>query len=346
MADASATSLSKRLFRSPCCIRVFFDCLVEVLKKGNEREIKIEVVVECFRTIFFLGFFAITIIGMFCTKVIAQNQDHDAIIRSVFGGSNACSYLDFPPSTYVLPMVWTFPLLCGIMYNVTSMFRIWIAYEEGKINGRSRGLLWFAHIYFIVTCMYFSTCFAVQPDREDPVTMIVHTVPYANFKLALCILQIAVVWFGGEVAWKELMENSDRCSRKVLMTLSWIHVALQLVVMIVSQIMIINALGDMGEPHVKWNTMDVQNATRTDCRGLCGKGLWWLVDPDKNPELEILWEITTNKGSFILGCIVPLIQSIYIASRGSLDLGETISKTHTVNFVVADNREAIASKDQ
>ena len=311
---ADTTPLLETQCRPPCCVRMFFNILVQVVSRFNEKAINIEVVVESFRCLFFIGFLGLTLLGICLTKMFVT-VDHQAIIMDVFGGPNACSYLDFPPATYVMPFVWVFPLIFGIIYNVVSMFRIWIAHEEAKIGVCAKRLLWFAHIYFIVSLMYFSTCFAVQPDRKVPVTMIVHTVPYANLKLALCILQFAVVWFGGKVSWNEIMANSECCSRNVFMTLSWVHVFLQWVVMIVSQILIINALADMGPSNLK------------------GKGLWWDV---RGPGLLTLWEVTTNKGSFILGCILPLIQSVYLASRSIT----SVSETHTVNFFITDNRKS------
>ena len=71
-------------------------------------------------------------------------------------------------------------MVFGIIYNVLSMFRIWIAEEEGRITVVEKKLLWAVHIYCILALVYFETVFAVSPDRDDPTTMIIHTIPYIN----------------------------------------------------------------------------------------------------------------------------------------------------------------------
>ena len=116
-------------YQPPWCIRIIFNILIEVIKRGTEKEIKISVVVENFRTAFYWSFLGIIVFGAFLTKVFTK-VDSTAIINDVFGASNICTYFDFPPSTYVLPFCWIFAMLFAIAYDMISMFRIWIAKEE------------------------------------------------------------------------------------------------------------------------------------------------------------------------------------------------------------------------
>jgi len=311
-------------YRPPSWIRFFLNPVIEVLEEANEKEIRISVVVENFRAMFFWCLLLVLGTGMVLTKVFVET-DHTAIIMDVFGGTNLCTYLDFPPATYILPFLWLFPMMYGITYCTVSMFRIGIAFEEQKITGVAKVLLCITHIYCILSLMAFTICFAVSPDRQDPTTMIVHTIPYINLKNALAVLQIAVVWFGQRVAWnkeggiKELWPSWwpgwFPAWKTLFITISWCHAAILLLVQTISNIMIINGLGDMG------------------AQNLDGQGVWWDV---RGPNYKVVWDIFTNVGSGVLGILFPLIQAQYLAYLGT----KNISETHAVTFSVTDNRKA------
>ena len=270
---------------------------------------------------------------MFLTLVFAKEKDTTQIITDVFGASNICAYFDFPPASYILPVCWIFPMLCAIMYDVISNFRIWIAYEEQegvreiktlqdeRIGIRPLGkkaviLLLLAHIYFTATVILFTMIFATTPDREDPSSMLWHTVPYLNLKFAMFVLQVAVVWFGQKIAWKKLKDNKEL--PKYFVELSWLHVILQGITMVISNFIIINALEDMGLERLQ------------------GKGLWWDVHKDEN--LKIVGNIFGNYFSFFLNILFPMAQSIYLSHKGH----QKMSNTHCVIFAISDNREGQA----
>ena len=188
--------------------------------------------------------------------------------------------------------------------------------KKEKSSKDKKILLFLAYSYFIFSVMLLSVIFAVQPDRTHPETMIVHTVPYMNLKNAMFFLQLAVVWFGSNVAWKEFKLSLW------ISALNWFHVSLQGITMIISNILIINALGNTGAAN-----------TSNDCEGLCGKGLWW---PIQNPDAIVLIDIFANKLSFLFNIVFPLIQSQYISYRGY----EDISKTHAVIISIEDSQES------
>ena len=314
-AQISAQS-TKSQHRPPFFVRYFLHVLVEVVKDGAERSIRFSMVVENFRTLFYWSFLGVFLLGITLTKLFVK-EDVTEIIKDVFGASNVCAYFDFPPATYYVPFCWTFPMAFAATYGGISMLRIWIARGEGKILKRQKILLFLAHIYFIFSVMLFSVIFAVQPDRTHPETMIVHTAPYINLKNAMFFVQLAVVWFGSNVAWKEFKLPVW------LLALNWFHVILQGITMIISNILIINALGDTGEAD-----------TSNECEGLCGKGFWL---PVQNPDVIVLGDIFANKLSFLFNIVFPLIQSQYISYRGY----EDISKTHAVIISIEDNQESI-----
>ena len=120
--------------------------MIERFGEGRKKGVRISVVVESFCVLFIWSVLATLATGVFLTKMFTE-IDHTAIIMDVFGAFNICSYLDFPPSTYILPVLYLFPMLFGILYSVVSMFRIWIAYEEERITALEKIILWAVHVY-------------------------------------------------------------------------------------------------------------------------------------------------------------------------------------------------------
>ena len=305
-------------YEAPKCLRIFFDFLIEELNDGPEYGIRITIVVECFRALFYYGLIFTLLLGYILTTLFVT-KDHAAIIQDVFGAPNICTYMDFPPATYVLPFVYVLPMLAGMTYSIVSIFRISIAHKERKISRLTKILLWIAHVHFILSLIWLTIIFAVNPNRENPETMIVHTLPYINLKIAFCTLQVSVVYFGTNVAWKE-MDFSPCCKKKWFVLFCWIHAILQFITMVVSNIMILNALGDMGES------------------GLLGKGLRWNVH---DPTSKAITDAFANRAAFVLNFIIPLLQSQYLFTKGFRD----ISKTHTISFYISDNQKALYNND-
>ena len=288
-------------YRPPWPVKYFFHTLIEVIWKDYDQQIRISIVVENFRTLFYWFFLFTVLLGMFLTKAFAKTGSA-TILTNVFGASNICAYFDFPPATYFLPFFWIFPMFAAVTFDIVSMFRIWIANAEGRITKKSTKLLFLAHIYFIFSIMVFSTIFAVSPDRDEPVTMLVHALPYINLKIAMFVLQLAVVWFGTKVSWRKL-KFPGIIRKDCFIAFSWAHVILQCIIMLVSNITIINALGDMGEAN------------------LVGKGLWWNVHSDHS--MNTFSDIFTNKASFFLNILYPLMQSQYLGYRGAQNIADT-----------------------
>ena len=250
----------------------------------KDAKIQIFVVVEDFRAAYYVSTLLLLALGFVLTKLYVD-IDHTAIIADVYGGTNVCTYLDYPPSTYVLPMVWIVPLLSILLHTLMSGFRIWISWREEKICRNSMVLLIFSLMYVAASAIWFTTIFAVQPDRKVPVTMIIHSLPYGNIKLSNWVLHIVVTWFGAKVAWKGLDLPGW------FVRASTVHCVLLCFVTAASNVFIANALGDMGEHDLE------------------GKGLWWDV---RNPISVAMVEIVVNLGGLVLGIILPLIQSIWL----------------------------------
>ena len=266
----------------------------------GEHEIDITIVIEDLRFIFYLLFILILIVGIILTTLYEENYERH--IKSIFGYSQLCVYLDFPPATYFQPTIYAFNSFFFDLYIIASIFRAWVAEKEEKISYCSRIMFQVAMAYAALSVMVFSTSLAVQPDDKNPTTMIVHTVPFANVALAMLVLQISVTWFGLRVAWKDL----DLPGWFVSINIGTI--ILQAIVAVVKVAHQINSIGDMGE------------------KGLKGKGWWWSVD---GPAIEpfftaIDWLFVATNLAY------PMFQSLYFSVKGS--------KTHTLIFTIRDNR--------
>ena len=127
----------------------------------------------------------------------------------------------------------------------------------------------------------------------------------------MVILQLAVVWFGTKVSWKKL-KFPKYFPKDVFISFSWAHLMLQCMTMMLSNIAIINAIGD---PELK------------------GNGIWWNVHTNEN--MKTFGDVITNKASFFLNIIYPLMQSQYLSYRGF----RNISSTHAVIFAIRNKMD-------
>jgi len=276
-----------------------------MIKNTNgEYSFNMVIVVEDFRVGVYVSFILVMIIGAILTELFADgvDGDFDVYIHAVYGVSNGCIYFDFPPATYVLPFLWGFGMYFGFIYSSASVIRIQVSYLEMKLSRCACVWLTIAHVYVVLSGMYFSTVFAVQPDPDDPVTMIIHATPYLNMKWALCILQITVVYFGINVAWVDLNFPSWFHIGSI------IHIILWFVTDLVTTVLILNAQGDMG--------IDME-----------GKGLWWSVQSEAN---KLTFDLFGNYLGVVFGIFVPFMQAIYISRRGK--------NTDALHVTVSDNR--------
>ena len=114
------------------------------------------------------------------------------------------SFNTFFSSTYVLPTLWSISLFLLYGYVIVSLFRVWVAKEEGKIQQRSFVLWIIASAYVVISFAFLSTIFAVKAIAKDSHTLNLHTVPYTNILIALFVLDVQVTWFGEKVAWKDM----------------------------------------------------------------------------------------------------------------------------------------------
>ena len=275
---------------------------MQIENNNGEHTLHLVLVIEDLRVGFYLTFFMNVLIGLILTKAFSNNFEVD-IFTDVYGGPNICAYFDYSPSNYVLPILWCFGLLFGCLYSVAAMLRIRIAQLEKKLTGLEAVSLILAYIYVGLSLMVFSLIFAVQPKREKPQTMIIHTFPYININLMFAILQVTVTYFGVKVSWAGLELP------RWFWTASVVHAATLCVASLISLLWIANAIGDMGQ------------------KDLVGKGLWWSVQSEAS---KLSGHVIVNVLGMILGCVLPFVQALFISRNGV--------NSHALVVKVSDNR--------
>ena len=176
---------------------------IKVKMVEREREINLLLVVEDFRLLFWGWYMLLILIGIILTHMYVK-ENYKMRFFDVFGALSICVYFDYPPSTYVLTIMWSVSLLIISIYIIASIFCAWIAKEEGKISRVAFYCYNAGLIYIFLSFIIFSIIFAVQPDPSDPYTMWIHTLPFTNLMYALWIFALLVTWFGLKVAWCEL----------------------------------------------------------------------------------------------------------------------------------------------
>ena len=294
----------------------------------GSKEIKLSVVVGFLRFISYTWFCLIVFVGMALTYGITakDNKTFYKLIESVFGSVNICAYFDFPPSTYILPTMYAIQIILVYQYALASIIRAWIAKLDNKISSLGFLLYSASFFYCCFSAAFFSTIFAVQPNTDDPNTIIVHTVPFTNFIISLTLLQIAVTWFGRNVSWKGLRHRSELTKRwwNSFHYVCLIGLFITSVFKIVHQI---NALGDLWTLNIETHTTHQTNHTQAlDSETTLANGIWFNVH-----EYKLLLQIM-DKIWLVTALIFPMIQSGYFTFKGF--------DAHLIIFNIRDNRRA------
>jgi hypothetical protein len=268
------------------------------------KRIELNLVVEQLRFATYVSFLLIILLGMWLTVAFADVDYDNNFLTNVFGSTNVCIYFDFAPSNYVLPAFYNMCIFWMVAYCLVSSVRASIAQAEGKISLFALRLLRFAYAYAVLATMIFTTIFAVSPNPNIPHTMIIHSAPFVNLEVALCVLQVAIVWFGTKVAWIDLMPSWYQKMCRM-------HCLLQSLVTVGKVAFQFNALGDM-------------NGTK-------GRGLWWNVRDEKalivSKGLDSCW--------LLLTLFIPMAQSLHLMCKKE--------RTHQVILTIEDNRPPVSA---
>ena len=176
--------------------------MIETYKDGAEQKVKLFVVVELFRFLYYVSMVLIILVGVVLSVGFSE-VDYTAIIKSISGSINVCVYMDFPPATYVLPAMHSLCPILVFVYTIASIFRAWVSKEEKKMSRWSFILYVSAFVYFFQSVLLIPTIFAVQPNPKIPVTIMIHTLPFTNLAIGVTLLQYATTWFSCKVTYFE-----------------------------------------------------------------------------------------------------------------------------------------------
>ena len=156
-----------------------------------------------------------------------------------------------------------------------------------------------AFVYFFVSAIVFSTIFAVQPDANDPKTVLIHTLPFTNLVISLTVLQIAVTWFGRDVSWKGLRHRS-KLTKRIYQGFAYACLIGVIITSIFKVIHQTNALADVFN-HTEEGILVIGNTF----------GIWFNVH-DEN--LKVFLKVL-DKLWLLFALICPMLQSGYLTFK-------------------------------
>jgi len=163
---------------------------------------------EMLRMYGFFGFMMIVATGIFLTKMFSGLDLDNTLLTKVFGYNNICVYFDFPPSTYVLPIMWA-PVMCIFLLYVLSCS---LHYTEQKISGEiSEGffqVLRAMKIFEAITLVAFSAIFAISPEGWDH-TIWIHTIPFWGLQLGMVSMAVSNAMHGVYSGYWKKIELPD-----------------------------------------------------------------------------------------------------------------------------------------
>merc|ERR1719336_2971797 len=125
---------------------------------------KIVVVPELIKMWFWISF----LIVMFVSFVLSINGDldkDDNMVRDVYGVNSFCIYLDYPPSTYVSPSMWSGSIIFFSFYSFSQALRVNLWREEGLMTEKTYLYIQLTLLLELMCTMFFSTIFAISVEN-------------------------------------------------------------------------------------------------------------------------------------------------------------------------------------
>jgi len=150
---------------------------------------------ELLRLYGFMGFWLIVATGIFLTKMFSGIDLENSLLTQIFGYNNICVYFDFPPSTYVLPIMWA-PVMCNfLLYVIAQLCFFTEQRDNGEISKEFYGILRNMKIFEAITLICFSAIFAISPEGWDH-TVWIHTIPFWGLQLGMVSMAVSNTWHG------------------------------------------------------------------------------------------------------------------------------------------------------
>jgi hypothetical protein len=161
-------------------------------------------VVEKIQLLGYVGFWIIVLVGVILTRFFSHVNLQDTLLTQVFGYNNICVYFDYPPATYVLPLLWAVTLVLLLGYIATHWLQMRAEVQEGTLDRPLYRLLSGLKLLEAFTLVAFSTIFAVQPEGWNH-TLYIHTVPFFLLQIGLVSLAMSNTLHGIQSGyWRRL----------------------------------------------------------------------------------------------------------------------------------------------
>lgn len=155
---------------------------------------------EYLRFLSYIGFTMVIVVGIVLTRAFGNVDMEATLLKRMYGYNNVCVYFDFPPATFVLPLLWAAELLLFVAFLKASELRYRADEAAGRITSRLRRSLSRMKGFEIVCTVFFSLIFAVKYEthsaREERGLMILHTIPFFFLQMALCSLAVSATVHG------------------------------------------------------------------------------------------------------------------------------------------------------
>ena len=99
---------------------------MEIKNHGKETEIKLFVMVEFLRFLFYLWFIILILIGTLLNLGFVE-EDYRKFMNHFFGSVSICVCFNAPPASFVLPILYAIWPVIVFLYCICSIFRALIA---------------------------------------------------------------------------------------------------------------------------------------------------------------------------------------------------------------------------
>jgi len=244
------------------------NCEITVMK---EQKITISIFLDDVRVALSSTFILMAFLGLGLTRYATHVlEEKPTILDWWYGSTNICVLFDFPPSSYILPAFYTIFLLLWV--SMTAL--LWVRQKQASLEPEAQiSKPWYyflncLRILEVLSAMYFSTIFAVNPDPIDlakgnPVTMYIHTVPYLFMLIAFTTSASSDAiydLFTGFASFKGLRRETKKLSCGWYVLLAYPFILIPPCLFTIFQI--INVLIKPPHPLVPWRYIpDQWNAT-------------------------------------------------------------------------------------
>ena len=177
--------------------------------------------VEHLRLYTYVSFVLLVVTGMVLTKAFAHVDMQTTLLVRMYGYNNVCVWFDFPPATYVLPILWVVTLAFFLAFSFASSMRLQSdrhlasysngddAHDGGTSTADGEGSppvvrrLVLMKRFEAAMVILFSLIFAVKYDAppgasasHERFLMILHTTPFFALQLGLISLALSSIVHG------------------------------------------------------------------------------------------------------------------------------------------------------